>query len=231
MNSRSAKPPTKSNAQRNAPRSPAHADRHLTDLVARRIAHAGLALAPEQHVALVAYLQRLALWNRTINLTAFDLEHPTSDAIDRLVVEPWIAARTLTSADRFLIDIGSGAGSPALPMKIAAPWLRVVLVESKTRKAAFLRDVIRQLGLSEVEVELRRAEELLTRLDVIGSANVITVRAVRLDTGLWRTLFGLLATNGRVLHFTDHPMAEPGWAIGQRHGQIVVLVRRPKLEK
>lgn len=201
MNSRSAKPPTKSNAQRNAPRSPALADSHLADLISRRIINAGLSITPAEHIALLAYVQHLALWNRTINLTAFDLETPTADAIDRLVAEPWIAARAITPDDHLLIDIGSGAGSPALPMKIAAPWLRMVLVESKTRKATFLRDAIRQLGLPEVDVDARRAEKLLTRTDVIQSADVVTVRAVRMDAALSRTIAALLRPGGRLFWF------------------------------
>ena len=77
-----------------------------------------------------------------------------------------------------MVDIGSGGGSPALPIKIAAPWLQLVLVEVKTRKSAFLREAIRHLGLADVDVETTRVEALSARA-IIASADVVSVRAVQ----------------------------------------------------
>lgn len=148
-----------------------------------------------------AYLSLLAKWNRRINLTAFDLDTPTDSAIDRLIVEALDAARYITSSDHLMIDIGSGGGSPAIPIKIIAPWLRVVMVESKTRKAAFLREAIRQLGLTGIEVDARRAEELLARTDVTQAADLITLRAVRLDKKLHQTIARMLRPTGRLILF------------------------------
>lgn len=149
---------------------------------------------------LAAYLAVLAQWNQRINLTAFALASPTDDAIDRLLVEPLVAARQILDSDRLLIDIGSGGGSPAIPLRIAAPWLRVVLVESKVRKCAFLREAVRTIGLANVDVENRRAEDLLD--DLGATADVVTIRAVRADAELWATTEGLLKSGGRVFWFT-----------------------------
>jgi 16S rRNA (guanine527-N7)-methyltransferase len=62
--------------------------------------------------------------------------------------------------DERVADVGSGGGLPGVPLKIAMPGLRLTLVESDQKKAAFLRDVVEAMELSGVEVEARRAEEL-----------------------------------------------------------------------
>ena len=82
---------------------------------------------------LAEYLQLLARWNRRINLTALKVDPPTDEAIDRLLIEPLVAAGRIGASDRLAVDVGSGGGSPALPMKIAAPALRMVLVESRAK--------------------------------------------------------------------------------------------------
>lgn len=169
--------------------------------IAARAAEAGVPVSQELAAALAAYVDLLAFWNRTINLTALALEPPTDEAIDRLIVEPLLAARHVRPEDRLAIDIGSGGGSPAIPMRLAAPGLRVVLVEVKSRKAAFLRAVARELGLSNVEVENRSFNELLSRRDLQGAADLITVRAVRVDAGVMKTVQALLRPAGRLFWF------------------------------
>jgi 16S rRNA (guanine527-N7)-methyltransferase len=173
----------------------------LTARVAGRLQEAQIDASEAVTAQLADYLQLLAKWNRTINLTAFNLDAPTDAALDRLIVEPLTAARHIRPSDALMIDIGSGGGSPAIPIKIATPWLRVVLVESKTRKAAFLREAIRQLGLPGIQVDARRAEDLVARSDLIESADVVTVRAVRVDDGLAGTIAALLKPAGRLLWF------------------------------
>jgi 16S rRNA (guanine527-N7)-methyltransferase len=74
--------------------------------------------------------------------------------------------------DRTAIDLGSGAGFPGLPMKLYAPNLRLTLLESRQKKAAFLKEAVRTLGLPEVQVFAGRAEEFP------GSADLVTMRAV-----------------------------------------------------
>jgi 16S rRNA (guanine527-N7)-methyltransferase len=107
-----------------------------------------------------------------------------------------------------LVDIGSGGGSPGIPLRIAAPTLAVVLVESKVRKSAFLREVVRQLGLENVTVENARFEELLPRPDLHEVADVVTLRAVRAEPKLWTGIQAFLKPTGRVFWFGSG--REPG---------------------
>jgi 16S rRNA (guanine527-N7)-methyltransferase len=160
-----------------------------------------------------AYLTLLLKWNRRINLTALPLDPPSDEAIDRLIIEPLVASRQVKDTDRLCIDVGSGGGSPGIPFHLACPAVALVLVEVKVRKSAFLREVVRQLGLENVEVENRRFEELLARSDLLESADIVTVRAVRPNVGLWNTVQAFLRPGGRVLWFGssggDRPVEAP----------------------
>jgi 16S rRNA (guanine527-N7)-methyltransferase len=157
---------------------------------------------PEAVSDLAAYLTVLARWNRRINLTAFDLDNPSDAAIDRLIIEPMKMARSIIPSDRIAIDVGSGGGSPAIPIKIACPWLSYVLVEVRAKKAAFLREAARELGLTGVQVETCRIEDLLSfREDLAHAADIITIRAVRIDQGVESAMAGLLKPDGRTIRF------------------------------
>lgn len=154
----------------------------------RRALKAGAPLAPDVAVRLETYYTLLARWNAKINLTALNLE-AGDEAIDRLLIEPLLAARSLRPSDTRLIDIGSGGGSPALPLAIAAPSTTLTMVEAKVRKSAFLREAVRTLGLN-AQVLTNRFEALLADPAMHEFADVLSMRAVRVDT---RTLVGLQA--------------------------------------
>ena len=173
--------------------------RHLVDRIARRANRAELEIEAPLQDALAAYVELLMRWNRRINLTALtDDDH----GIDRLVIEPLVAAQLLSKSDAVVTDIGSGGGSPAVPMKLAAPSVRLRMVESRTRKAAFLREVVRRLGLEETAVEACRYEELAAREELVGESDVVSVRGVRTSARMLRRIEPLLKTDGVVLLFT-----------------------------
>jgi 16S rRNA (guanine527-N7)-methyltransferase len=165
--------------------------------IARRARRCNVVLAPVLADHLAAYLELLAVWNKRINLTALD---DADAAVDRLVLEPLLAAKYL-SAGAAVIDIGSGGGSPAIPLKIVVPGITLTMVESKTRKAAFLRDAVRHLGLEGVSVESKRYEELLGAPHMHESMDVVTVRAVRVETSVLLSLQAFLRVGGQVLLF------------------------------
>ena len=122
--------------------------KRLRDRIARRARNVGLDVASPLLDGLEAYFLELARWNRKINLTAFQLDDDGSDdAVDRLLIEPVRGGQAHPGeARRSLIDIGSGGGSPAVPMKLARPDLSLTMVEVKVRKSVFLRQVARLLA-------------------------------------------------------------------------------------
>lgn len=150
---------------------------------------------------LCRFVELITKWNRKINLTSLQLEPLGAEAIDRLIVEPVLASR-FVRPNANIIDLGSGGGSPAIPLKIQLPASTLRMVESRSRKCAFLREATRQLGLSETFVEESRFELLMERQDLRQSADLITVRAVRFDEELLGLIRWLLAPSGEVLRFT-----------------------------
>jgi 16S rRNA (guanine527-N7)-methyltransferase len=188
--------------------------RELNDRILRRTRRAGLSVSPPLLDALAAYFNLLAFWNEKVNLTAFALTDAPDEAIDRLLVEPLLAAKHITGATHGhshthalasshpnVLDIGTGGGSPALPLKLAIPGMTLRMVESKTRKSAFLREAVRVLALEHAEVETARAEDLLTQPALHESMDLVTVRAVRIELKLLVKLQAFLRTGGRVLMF------------------------------
>jgi 16S rRNA (guanine527-N7)-methyltransferase len=147
---------------------------------------------------LIAYYELLERWNRKINLTALD---DPDEAIDRLLLEPVLAARHLPSPSVRLMDIGSGGGSPAIPMKLASPLSPLTMVEVKARKSAFLREAIRTLGLSEASVETSRYEELLARPELHEAFGLLSLRAVRVEIRTLVTLQAFMRPGGLMFMF------------------------------
>ena len=178
------------------------ANRDFGDRLKRRAKAVDLSLDAALAEQLEVYYQLLAKWNAKINLTSFRLTSAgEDDAIDRLLIEPLVAARYVPESARTLLDAGSGGGSPALPLKLAHPKLQLRMVEVKTRKAVFLREAVRTLGLRDAEVETSRFEELLPRAELHESLDLVSIRAVRIETRTLLTLQAFLKTGGKILLF------------------------------
>jgi len=177
------------------------ASRDFRSRLVRRAKRSGVDVDLGVITKLEAYFEILSKWNKRINLTGLPLEPPSDETIDRLFLEPLAAARHVVPGDELCLDVGSGGGSPGIPFHLANPRVRLVLVEVKVRKSAFLREVVRQLALTNVEVENRRFEELLARADLLESVDIVTLRAVRPDARLWNTVQAFLRPGGRVFWF------------------------------
>jgi len=175
--------------------------RVVKEWITERAEREGVQLSATALAELGIYIGLLTKWNRTVNLTALPLDPLSDEAMDRLLIEPLIAAREAGPSDGLLIDVGSGGGSPAVPLKVAAPWLRLVMVESRGRKSAFLREVVRELKWSDASVETTRLEELADRSADDFKADLVSLRAVRADSDLWAVVGRLLRPEGRVLWF------------------------------
>ena len=175
--------------------------REFRDRLSRRARQADIALSVPLLDQLEAYYRLLARWNRKINLTAFHLDELNDQAVDRLFIEPLAAARFVSDSPQVWFDLGSGGGSPAVPLKIARPAAHLTMIESKTRKAAFLREAVRTLGLAETCVENARFEEMSARASLRGAADLLTVRAVKADERLFSVARTLLRKGGRLVLF------------------------------
>ena len=163
---------------------------------------------------LLAYLALLARWNRTYNLTAVrdPREMVGRHLLDSLAMHPY--ARTGR-----LADLGTGPGLPGIPLAIVQPGLEVTLVESNGKKARFLREAVRTLGLGNARV----AESRIEALAEPGAYEAITARALATLPLILELGGHLLAPAGRLLALKGaRPDAEiaalpPGWRLESVH--------------
>ena len=169
--------------------------------LALRAHAAGAALTEPLGERLEVYFRLLESWNEKINLTALPLADPTAETLDRLLIEPLVAAHHVSSSARSLVDIGSGGGSPALPLVLAAPQLRLLMVESRTRKSVFLREAVRVLELDGAEVATARFEQLLTDPANQETYDLLSIRAVRVEADVLSRLQEFVRPGGQLFLF------------------------------
>ena len=157
-------------------------------------------LSPEVAPALIAYRDLLARWNRVYNLSA--VRDPRAmiprHLLDSLAVVPWLP-------DGRLVDIGSGAGLPGLPVAIAQPQRPVTLIEPNGKKVRFLRQACLTLALHNVTIVPERVE------DVVAEApfKVAICRAFTDAARFWALASRLLAPSGQAIAMKGRLGTEP----------------------
>lgn len=144
-----------------------------------------------------SYLALLLHWNARINLTAI---RDPQEILTRHFLESIAAARALPPGLRTLLDLGSGAGFPGIPIALCRPEISVTLAESQNKKAAFLQEAVRTLSLT-ARVFAGRAGTLPERFDCV------TLRAVDRMTQAIATASDLVATNGWLAIMTTSAQA------------------------
>jgi len=134
----------------------------------------GVALSGEQVRAFMLFLENLWSWNRRINLTGIVEKR---DMLIQLLLDPLVALPFLPSRGT-LLDVGSGAGIPGLPLKIARPNFEVHLLEAKAKKVSFLRDMIRKIDLKDITAFQGRAEKPEALPALFQGYDIVTARAL-----------------------------------------------------
>ena len=139
------------------------------------------------------YYHELLTWNKKINLVSVrsDLDIPIKHFIDSLTLLPYIKSKTGQ-----VLDIGSGAGFPGIPLKIALNSLTVVLLESSRKKSSFLKHIIRSLNLTDITVINNRGESLMEDETYRVRFDVVTSRAALKLPQLLRIGGFFLSPNG-----------------------------------
>lgn len=214
------------------PMDPGAAGRRLNEMLAEAEQPA---LSPALAAQFESYLNLLLRWNRRTNLTAV---RDPEGILRRHFLESIACARALPADIRTLLDFGSGAGFPGLPIALCRPEIAVTLAESQGKKAAFLREAVRTLGVGVgaqggaqrgVEVHGSRAETLQRTF------HCVTLRAVDRMEQAVGTAAGLVAPGGWLAILTTEAEAEamrraagPGFAwepaVGLAGGESRILV-------
>ncbi len=142
----------------------------LGELLARGAEDLGRSLSPAQARQLVDYLRLLDKWNAKLNLVGPGslAEWAVRHVLDSLAPLPWVVS---LSAGQRVLDIGSGAGLPGIPLAVAAPEIGFRLLEPRSNRVAFLQAVTAALKLANVKVHRGRAEDEVARYArVVGRA-------------------------------------------------------------
>lgn len=167
----------------------------LRQQLAHGLKQMGLHYSVEVQQKLVHYIQLIARWNKTFNLTAIrDVEEMVSKhLLDSLVVQPYIEGQTV-------LDVGSGAGLPGIPFAITSPDKHFVLLDSNGKKTRFLTQAKIDLKLDNVEVVNQRVQDYHpTREGHRIYFDVITARAFASTDDILNSTAHLQGENTRIL--------------------------------
>ena len=123
----------------------------------------GIDISLEQITILYKYINELRRWNQAINLTG---ARTTRELVIKHVLDSLTGLLALPASIGRLVDIGTGAGLPGIPLKIVRPTLEATLIESTNKKAAFLINACAHLGLQGVRVVCERAERFTGTFDI-----------------------------------------------------------------
>ncbi len=151
-------------------------------------------ISEERFKLLKVYLQELWKWNQKINLVGVS---SYKRLVDELLSDSILSAEFVPEKGT-LLDIGSGAGFPAIPIKIIRPDVYFDLVEARSKKAVFLRHIIRTLQLKNIRVIEKRIED--AKKELLPSYDIITFRGIELITGL-RLSLPYLQKEGLIITF------------------------------
>lgn len=160
--------------------------------LAEQLARRNISFTAQQYFALDAYQVLLTDWNQRMNLTAIIEPEEVREKhfLDCLCLVP------LLHDAKTLVDVGSGAGFPAIPLAIAMPELSITMVEPIGKRTTFLHEVVKQLGLNNTKIFNERAEEFIAR----GNRyDVATARAVAALPILLELCTPLVKVNGIVI--------------------------------
>ena len=147
----------------------------IEELLSNGLIASGFNPSEQQINAFITYLSELKKWNRVYNLTGLRKDE---DIIIKHFLDSLLYLKAMPAGKTEVADIGSGAGFPGIPIKIVRPEIDLYLIEPSEKKCAFLRNIIRQLGLKKIEVIEKRVEDAkgLVAVDIALTRALFTIK-------------------------------------------------------
>jgi len=157
---------------------------------------------------ILRYIELLAKWNRRVNL----ISSVRPAVLTPLIQEAIWAAGRYPSDFKVHLDIGSGAGFPAIPLAAIRPDVEITMVESRAKKSAFLQTAVSDLQLGNVRVANERLEETLRRPQAPSPWDCVSWKAVKLSSRDFTRLLEITDEDVRfwIFHGNDLPLEDPG---------------------
>lgn len=184
----------------------------------------------------MVYLKQLQLWNQSFNLTSITLD-------EEIIIKHFVDSLASLRADDVklgarLLDVGTGAGFPGIPLKIARLDLDVTLIEPAARKTSFLRFIVGLLRLENVNIFDGTLEKFITERQPYGSYDYLATRALKYNLILHNGI-RLLGQGGKAILYSSQPIPSSdlssNWLLLREHtfqlqkgyGQRVISIVTP----
>ena len=164
----------------------------------------GIKLSEEQKTQFLQYYELLVEWNSFMNLTAIT---EFDQVITKHFLDSLVKVCDVAQAGRIL-DVGTGAGFPGIPLKIAFPEVEVVLLDSLNKRVKFLNEVIGQLGLSKITAVHGRAEDFARQKDYREQFDLVVSRAVANLSSLSEYCLPYVKVGGRFVSYKSGKLNE-----------------------
>ena len=183
------------------------------DILTRDIEKLGLALSEAQLQCLKEYCTLLVKWNKSVNLIS---RKDIDRLVPRHILDSLSGHRWIDGPE--VLDVGSGAGLPGIPLAVAMPTTRFTLCERMARRARFLGLAARELGLANVVVEDQDVRTIEQQ-----EFNSVVARAVEEPLSLWQLVRDRLPLGGRLVVYSHTQTADltAGAAAGVEDGEVV----------
>ena len=145
------------------------------ELLKQGLRELDIVFSEEQIQSFMTFLPELKKWNRAYNLTGI---REDKDIIEKHFLDSLLYLKAMPEGAVRVADIGTGAGFPGIPVKIIRPEIEMYLIESSGKKTAFLRHIIKKIGLEKIEVIEKRVEEVKSGRDLPSPVDIAVTRAL-----------------------------------------------------
>lgn len=165
----------------------------------------GLSLSEEQKNKFITYYEMLIQWNSVMNLTAIT---EFQDVVQKHFLDSLSLVRACELSDQRLIDIGTGAGFPGIPLKIAFPQLQITLLDSLNKRVQFLDAVIQELHLDKINAVHGRAEDFAKQAEYREGFDLCVSRAVSNMTTLSEYCLPYVKVGGAFISYKSERLTQ-----------------------